>query len=167
MANIKPYAKKLWIIEGGFVNHPNDKGGATNHGVTIVTYRHFFPNATIDDLKNMSYEQYEMILQKLFWDKWKASEIVNQSIAEMLVDWTYNSGSWGIKIPQRILNVEQDGIVGNGTLNAVNSIDGEAFFRRLKSARTDFYKGIVQKNPSQAVFFKGWINRINSFNYIP
>ena len=38
MADIQKYAPKLWRLEGGFVDDPDDHGGATNHGVTLDTY---------------------------------------------------------------------------------------------------------------------------------
>ena len=47
-----PFIRK-W--EGGFSNNPKDKGGATNNGVTLATYRMVYgKNKTVDDLKNMS-----------------------------------------------------------------------------------------------------------------
>ena len=44
--------------EGGFVNHPNDRGGATNFGVTIREYGEWIGRpATIQDMKNMKKEE--------------------------------------------------------------------------------------------------------------
>ena len=39
MADIKILSPFILSFEGGFVNHPNDKGGATNKGVTIATWK--------------------------------------------------------------------------------------------------------------------------------
>jgi lysozyme family protein len=94
-----------------------------------------------------------------------ADKINNQSIAEFLVDWLYNSGSWGIKIPQRILQVKEDGLVGEKTILAVNNANGALFFCNLIQAREKFFRDIVVNNPSQKIFLKGWINRNNSFTY--
>ena len=50
-----PFIKK-W--EGGFSNHPNDKGGATNKGVKLSTYRMVYgKDKTVDDLKNLTESQ--------------------------------------------------------------------------------------------------------------
>ena len=65
-----PFIKK-W--EGGFSNHPQDRGGATNKGVTLTTYRMVYgKDKTVDDLKNMTESQWNYIFKKLYWDKWKA-----------------------------------------------------------------------------------------------
>ena len=165
MAKIELYSPKLWKIEGGYVNDSDDSGGATNHGITIATFRGFFPKATIQDLKDVSYSQYQAILRKLYWNRWKADLINNQSIAEMLVDWTYNSGNYGITIPQRILKVDVDGIVGNDTITAVNNANQEQLFTSLKSERKNFYDRIVHNNPTQKKFYNGWMVRINEFTF--
>ena len=61
-----------------------------------------------------------MFLKHFYWDRWRADEIRDQKLAEMLVDWTWCSGRWGIVIPQRLLLVADDGIVGVNTISAVN-----------------------------------------------
>ena len=56
MADFKEYAKKLIEIEGGYVNHPDDLGGATMCGVTLNTFKQYCgAGKTIKDLRNMSY----------------------------------------------------------------------------------------------------------------
>lgn len=41
MANVEKLVPQILKWEGGFVNHPNDKGGATNKGITIGTYTYY------------------------------------------------------------------------------------------------------------------------------
>jgi lysozyme family protein len=152
--------------EGGYSNHPLDKGGPTNKGVTIETFRHFFgANKTAADLKRMTDEQWFNIFKKGFWDRWHADEIECQAIANILVDWVWASGKWGITIPQDILGVEADGIVGNKTIVAINSSSPLPLFGSIKDARLKFVKRIVSAHPSQKVFLKGWIKRIESITY--
>ena len=87
---------KKW--EGGYGEHPNDHGGATNSGVTIAVFQSVYgKNKTKNDLKKMTNEQWNYIFTKLFWNKWKADEIKNQSIANILVDWCWMSGYGTIK----------------------------------------------------------------------
>ena len=54
MAEFKKYAPKLLQLEGGYTNHPEDLGGATNKGVTYKTYKEYCgQEKTIADLRNM------------------------------------------------------------------------------------------------------------------
>lgn len=170
MADIQKYAPKLWRLEGGFVDDPDDHGGATNHGVTLDTYVAYClqqgkDKPSVEDLKNITWDEFIDITKSHYWDRWQADKIINQSLAELLVDWTYNSGVWGIKIPQKVLGLVDDGIVGNKTLFVVNSNDAQKVFDKIWIARKEFYEGIVRREPSQAKFLKGWMNRLNEFKF--
>jgi len=58
MAEFGIYAPLLRKLEGGFVNDPQDAGGATNAGVTLNTFRAYYgQDRTIEDLKNISNTQ--------------------------------------------------------------------------------------------------------------
>lgn len=121
MADVKKLAPFILKWEGGFVNDPDDLGGATNMGVTMATYKVYCkrkgrPEPAIDDLKHLSNDEWIDILKSLYWDKWKADQIKSQSVANILVDWVWASGNYGIKIPQELLGVTADGIVGKNTL---------------------------------------------------
>ena len=163
MAEFSHYAVKLWDLEGGYVNHPSDKGGRTNRGITEDVFLKYFPG---EDIKELTFCQFWEISRR-YWDRWKADEIENQSIAELLVDFTYHSGAYGIIIPQRVLMVKQDGIVGEKTLKALESVDKEWFFNEVLSQREEFLRRIARKNPSQKVFLNGWMNRLRKFAFIP
>lgn len=94
-----------------------DLGGATNKGVTIGTFRDYrkrkgLPAPTVDDLKNISESEWHEIFKSLYWDRWKADYILNQSVANILVDWVLGFEVRGIMRPQKILGVDADGIVG-------------------------------------------------------
>lgn len=161
---MKPFILK-W--EGGFVDDPLDRGGATNKGITIGTFRNFYgKDATVEQLKNITDEQWLHIFKCGYWDKWKADDIANQSIAEIVVDWAWASGTGtSIKQVQKILGVSVDGIVGNDTLTAINTADQRDLFDRIHMKRIRFVEDIVKRNPSQARFLKGWKNRINSLTF--
>lgn len=167
MANAEKLIPFILKWEGGFSNHPSDKGGATNKGITLATFRQFFgKDATVSQLKAMTDEQWKHIFQKGFWFPFKGDYILNQSIANICIDWAWGSGTkTAIKQVQRILGVSDDGIVGNITLSAINSSNPKKLFEKIKSARLSFVEAIVRRNPSQKVFVKGWRNRINSIPY--
>lgn len=173
MADINKLIPIILKWEGGFVNDPDDLGGATNKGITIGTYEYYcklkgYPKPTIERLKNISDEQWKDILKTLYWDKWQADNINNQSIANILVDWVWASGGYGIKLPQKILNVQIDGVVGNKTLQALNNYPNQKeLFDKIKQERIDYIDRIIASRPANKKFRNGWLNRINDFKYTP
>lgn len=140
--------------EGGFVNDPTDKGGATNKGVTIGTWRQVGydkdgdGDIDVDDLKLLSVDDVrDRVLKPHYWDRWKADQIEDQKIANLLVDWVWASGAHGVRIPQRVLGVVVDNQVGPNTLLAVNRrYDPNVLFDMLYKARVDFVEGIVNRS---------------------
>lgn len=173
MANVNDLAPLILKWEGGFVNDPKDRGGATNMGVTLNTWKRVGYDKNGDkridvkDLKLLSKEDVvKKVLKPYYWDKWRADEINNQSIANILVDWVYTSGKYGITKVQAMLNLKPDGVVGNKTLSAINDYPNQRqLFQRIKNERLAFIDRIVKNNPSQRRFLKGWKNRVNSFKY--
>ena len=160
---LKPFILR-W--EGGYINDQADLGKQTNKGVTLSTYRSVFgKNKTVSDLKKITDEQWEFIFKKFYWDKWKADDIKDQNVANILVDWLWCSGSYGIKIPQRVLGVSVDGIVGSKTIAAINARDGRELFDTIKQERKYYIDRICQTRPQNKKFKKGWLNRINSLDY--
>lgn len=160
---LKPFILR-W--EGGYINDQADLGKQTNKGVTLSTYRSVFgKNKTVSDLKKITDEQWEFIFKKFYWDKWKADDIKDQNVANILVDWLWCSGSYGIKIPQRALGVSVDGIVGSKTIASINARDGRELFDTIKQERKDFIDRICQTRPQNRKFKNGWLNRINSLAY--
>jgi len=170
MADVKKLSPILAKWEAGFVNDPTDKGGATNMGITIGTWRQIGYDKDGDgdidvvDIRLLDERDFSAVL-KIYWNKWHANRLINQSVANLLVDWVYTSGKWGIVIPQRILKIEPDGIVGNQTIIAVNLVDQKKFFDAVFEARKKFFNDIVKNNPSQKRFIKGWLNRLNDFKF--
>jgi lysozyme family protein len=153
--------------EGGFVNRKTDKGKATNKGITIATFRQYYgQDATIEQLKNITDEQWKYIFNKGFWYPFKGDYIKNQNVANACVDWAWNSGTKTvIKQVQKILGTAQDGIVGNITLAAINNANPQELFEQIKEARLRFVRNIAANDPTQAEYLNGWINRINALKY--
>lgn len=166
MADARKLTPFILKWEGGFANHPLDKGGATNKGITINTFRSFYPDATVEDLKKMTDEQWENIFRAGYWDVWQGDKIRHQSVANIVVDWAWASGTrTSIKQVQNILGVKADGIVGPKTLGALNNTNQQELFNDIKAARYRFIEAIIARDPSQAVFRKGWQNRINDIHF--
>ncbi len=170
MAKVKELAPFILKWEGGFVNDPQDLGGATNKGITMATYEQYcrlkdYPKPTIETLKNITTEEWMDVLKTLYWDKWRADEIKNQAVANILVDWLWASGLYGIKLPQKILNVPIDGIVGPKTMAAINNSDPEKLFMAIRAERIAFIDRICKSRPTNNRFKNGWLNRINDLKY--
>ena len=167
MANIKTFLEKLMKLEGGYINHPNDKGGCTNKGITISTFQHYYgSDKTCEDLKQITEEQVEYIYRKGYWNPCLADKIQCPIIAYLIVDWAVNSGvKTAIKNVQKIVGTTADGIMGNMTLTAINEHPCKELFNKIKEARLDFYHNIVKRNPSQKVFLKGWENRLKAYEW--
>lgn len=165
MADNRKLIPKILKWEGGFANIPGDTGGATNKGITIATYRKAFgKERTIEDLKTITDVEWQYIYKTMFWDRWRADEIENQSIAELLVDWCWASGVYGIKLPQRVLGVKDDGIVGKKTLAAINDYpDQRELFDKLWNRRKKHFQDIAKNGKEK--FLKGWLNRLNDFKF--
>ena len=174
MAEVEKFAPFVLKWEGGakYTNSKHDRGGATKYGITIATWRTVGYDKNGDgkidekDVKLLDEEDFKMVLKRNFWDTWKADEIKDQKVAESLVDWVWNSGKWGIIKPQQLLGVKADGIVGAKTLAAVNNYPNQRqLFEALKNARRAYINKLIKKDPSQIVFKKGWLNRINDIKY--
>ena len=156
----------------GYANDPDDLGGATMVGVTIATYKEYcrkkgYPVPTIDRLRNMTYVQWLDILKTMFWDRWQADKIANQSVAEILVDWVWASGKYGITIPQQVLGVTVDGVVGPKTLAALNKQTPAQFFARLVAERKAYIDRICASRPANNKYKRGWLNRLNAIKFQP
>lgn len=171
MADIKVLVPFILSWEGGFVNDPDDKGGATNKGVTIATWQKVGydkdgdGDIDVNDLKLLSPEDMEKrVLKTYYWDRCKADLIKNQSIANILVDWVWASGAWGIKYTQEILGVSVDGVVGTKTISAINAAPPEELFQKIWKRRDQHFRACAAK-PGQAKFLNGWLRRLNGIQY--
>lgn len=172
MAELKILAPFILSWEGGFVNHPLDKGGATNRGVTLSTWRKVGydkdndGDIDIDDLRLLDEEDVvERVLRPFYWNRWQGDRIKSQPIANILVDWVWGSGVNGIRPVQGLLGVKVDGVVGEITLSVLNTRDPYDLFQTIKRERERFLHRIVERNPDQKVFLKGWLRRLDAITF--
>lgn len=154
----------------GFANDPDDLGGATMCGVTLATFTDYcrrkgYPRPTIVRLKAIKYKEWLEILKTMFWDKWKADQINNESIALILVDWVWGSGKYGITIPQKAIGVTADGIVGPKTIAAVNAKDPKQLFDLIRKERLAYIERICRSRPTNLKYKRGWLNRLNDIKF--
>lgn len=161
---LKPF---ILSWEGGFVNDPDDRGGATNKGVTLATFRQVYGQGkSVADLKRITDEQWQAVYKRYYWNRWRADEIRNQSIANLLVDWVWASGRYGITIPQALLGVKVDGVVGPKTIAALNGyrLGQEKLFEALWNDRQKYIEMISRKGNNQK-FKRGWLRRLDGIKW--
>lgn len=172
MDNFPKAFKTLLGIEGGFVNHPKDRGGATNWGITIQTLSSYMGEgkiATIDDVRNLNQEDAERIYRILYWEPAGCDQIQDWRLAYILFDQCVNRGvRTGVRMLQQALNKNikvtdllEDGIMGPTTVSIINDQTPEFLGMWFCEVCTEGYARIVEYNQSQVVFLRGWLSRVN------
>lgn len=140
--------------EGGYSNHPADKGGETNWGITKTTAR---ANGYTGDMRVLSREQAIEIYRKAFWGRYRCDELP-ESVAFQFFDICINHGYGnGARMLQRAAEVADDGIVGDLTIKAIKKLPENDLLLRLNAERIRFFT----KLSTFGTFGKGWMNRVS------
>ena len=170
--------------EGGYVNHPNDRGGATNFGITQATYDKYVKNKYSNrfnvfsgDIKNISLQEVTDIY-KSFWVKarcdllWDYVPALTVHHFDFVVNAGYErKGTDAAEILQRTISkyipTVEDGYVGPKTLGNIiqyvrnNPLSADRILSfDYATYRINYYESIVTKNETQRIFLKGWKNRV-------
>jgi lysozyme family protein len=153
--------------EGGFANHKKDRGGATKFGVTKKTYEAYMSKqtgepykATVKEMRQMKVETAKDVYKTMFWNEIDGDKIKNYDVAHTLLDQAIHSGpTTAIKRIQKVLGIEEDGHMGEATVNAINAADESELLDLFLDETEKNYRKIVKNNPSQKVFAKGWKKR--------
>lgn len=170
--DINKEIEKIIAREGGYVDHPADRGGPTNMGITLKTLTMYLARqCTEEDVKNLSKQTARDIYYTNYYIKPDIKSLPDL-IKPVMLDMVVNSGKRGIKILQDLLTCYNyqpgkiDGLIGPKTIQAAQfaAADmGNEFVRKLTRRRVIFYENLVKADESQRVFLAGWIARAESF----
>jgi lysozyme family protein len=172
--NADKYITNLLAREGGYVDHPADRGGATNHGITEHVARAFGYHGAMQDLPQSVARS---IYLERFWEAPGFDKVSEYSapVAEEMLDTGVNMGqAVAGRFLQRALNVLNsegkhypdivaDGAVGRMTIAALRAYIGArgkdahtVLLRALNSQQGVRYMEIGERRPSQEAFVHGW-----------
>lgn len=183
MADFDKAIPLLLMHEGGYVNNPNDPGGATNYGVSLRFLQDhpeagdFDNDGKVDaeDIANMTVDDAKAIYKQFWWDAFNYGNINDQTVATKVFDLSVNMGAKRAHILLQTaidktfgLNLTCDGVLGPASLRVLNSITDGDQEQQLISAYCDetwaFYQRLIANNPKLSVFQKGWKNRAYSIS---
>lgn len=151
--------------EGGYVDHPADRGGPTNFGITLTTLGGWRGRpVTAADVRGLSRAEAKAIYADRYIKRPGFDRIADAAKRAHLVDCAVLHGPGrAIRLVQEAVGARIDGIVGPETTRLIG-LRGTALFNgALARARVKFLARIVARDPSQAVFLEGWMNRATGF----
>ncbi|MEG3788949.1 glycosyl hydrolase 108 family protein [Lysobacter sp. CCNWLW3] len=170
MANFDLYFPQLLRFEGGYVDDPNDPGGATNKGITLRTFQTYAERVlnlapTLANLQALSDEQAGVLYRALYWDALRCDQIQLQCLAEDLFDFYVNAGVHAVFLIQRLLGapVAVDGVFGHDSLAALEAADQRTLYARYRQGRIDYYRLLAAQHPVLTRFLAGWLRRAQWF----
>lgn len=183
MQTVQDIANDIVRREGGYVNDPDDPGGATNHGVTIHTMRRLGLDlngdgrVTADDVRQLPQAQAVDIFIRHYFHAPRIAalpEVLHASVFDMYV----NAGSHAVKILQRLFNqmridVDVDGVIGPQTVDAARAAFQAAPHHLADAygiARRNYYYALADSRPASRKYARrrdggkgGWITRAEDF----
>lgn len=165
---------KTLIVEGGYVNDPDDSGGETNWGVTVVTAR---ANGYEGSMRDMTRADAIDIYRSCYWSVNNLDDVLVLSppVTEKLFDIAVNMGNYRAgEFLQRILNVlnnggayypdlRTDGQIGARTVAALRSYldkrgdkGAEVLVTLLTALQGAFYVTLAERRQKDERFMYGW-----------
>jgi lysozyme family protein len=183
MQSVREIADEIVAREGGWVNDPDDPGGATNYGVTIGTLRALGLDldgngpVTEGDLRRLTRAQAADIFLEHYFRKPRIDKLP-ETLRPSVFDMQVNAGSQGVKLLQKLVAdmgfaCVADGIVGPKTIAAARAAD-EAAPRHIADAyaiaRRNYYYALADARPASRKYARrrdggkgGWILRAEGF----
>ena len=183
MHDVYKIADEIVAREGGYVNDPDDPGGATNHGVTIHTMRRLGLDLDGDgqvdeqDVRVLDRDLAVEIFVDYYFDRPRIKDLsadLHASVFDMYV----NAGANAVKILQRLvqdmrINVVVDGGIGPQTIGATQQALAAApdqFVDAYGIARRNYYYALGDDRPASRKYARrldggkgGWITRAEEF----
>jgi len=151
--------------EGGYTDHPADRGGPTKFGITLSTLStHRARSCNVDELKALTEGEARAIYEERYIIAPKLNRIIDGTLRGLVVDAAVNHGAGrAVKMLQAAVGADQDGIIGPKTIGAILALGSKAVYLRFCAERIRFYGQIISNDHSQAVFAQGWLNRATEF----
>lgn len=183
MQSVQDIAEQIVAREGGFVNDPDDPGGATNYGVTIHTMRRLGLDLTGDgkvsvaDVRALTRGQAVDIFIQHYFERPKIA-LLPQPLQATVFDMYVNAGANAVKILQRLLNdmgqrVTVDGVLGPksvGACEAAMRMAPDHLVDAYGIARRNYYFRLADRRPASRKYARtrkggkgGWIKRAEEF----
>ena len=165
-------------VEGGYSNHPDDKGGATNYGISSWTFNRAqelgIIESDIESVRDITRRDAEAIYREMFWNDQYAGlndvDSISRNLGIALFDFSvHSSRENAVRELQTLLGFDGsdvDGIVGSKTLEAIKNYEGNLVMDYI-NAREAFLDRLGEAEPEQgAAFGDGWRNRLNALSGI-
>ncbi len=143
--------------EGGYSEHPDDPGGATNFGITHRTLAAWrkVDACTREDMQQLEEAEAIDIYRALYWNALNCDQLP-MGVDLVTFDFGVNAGvSRAARTLQGVLAVKTDGQIGPITLAAAQRMEADYVINTLSDVRLDFYKGLS----TWSTFGRGWSRR--------
>ena len=157
--------------EGGISDDPVDRANAggfiTNRGITRESYAAYHrcdPEwVTNDDLRALTAQDARDIAARLYYVG-PGIDLLPKGLCGAVCDAAFNMGpGTAIRMLQRIVGTEEDGIIGPVTVNHCHAYEIGWVLDKFCNARIAQYEKIVDSRPSQERFLDGWVARAESW----
>ena len=154
--------------EGGFSNHPHDKGGKTNKGILQREYDVYRDNKQEDrrSVREISDEELEDIYYNDYWVAGRCYKFPWPLCVVHFDGCVLTGVGQASKFLQRAVGAKDDGAIGPKTMMAyedrVKAVGVQAICDSIMEQRDGFYKLLAQKDSTKNSFKQGWLNRLEN-----
>jgi lysozyme family protein len=147
--------------EGGFVDDPDDPGGATKFGITARTLSDWRNRpVTREHVQFLSEAEASEIYRDRYLLRPGIGLVEPEKLRAAVLDAAVQFGPRrAIEMLQRALGVKADGILGPLTREAMKNAGERAGLVRFEAERVRAYGRTITDNPKLAKFAAGWANR--------
>ena len=144
--------------EGGYSDHSQDPGGATNLGVTKRVWEEWVGHeVTKDEIKGLTRDDVKPLYRKKYWNVCRCDDLP-AGLDYVVFDIAVNSGPrQAAKFLQSAVGATTDGVIGNGTITCVkrSALSVKELIDTICNRRELFYKSL----PTFPTFGRGWLKR--------